>query len=65
MKLYIFDNGDTSVGIMPTSFSIEVPFNQNEVDSETLEWFKDGQLDLYKEFAEGRLIAFYDFENIE
>jgi len=65
MKLYIFDNGDTSVGILPTSFSIDVPFNRNEVDTETLEWFKGGQLDLYKEFAEGRLIAFYDFENID
>jgi len=63
MKLHIIDNGDTSVGIFPSSFSIDVPFNKEEVDDETLTWFKEQQLILYSEFAEGKLFAFYDFEN--
>lgn len=65
MKLHIIDNGDTSVGIMPTLFFIDVPFDKNDVDDETLEWFRNEQLKLYKEFSEGRLYTFYDFENID
>jgi len=63
MILHIIYNGDTSVGIFPSSFSIDVPFNNDDVDEETLKWFKDEQIKLYNEFAEGKLYAFYDYEN--
>ena len=62
-KLTIIDNGDSSVGINPVWFEIDCPFNRNEVDEETLEWFRAEQIKIYKEFCEGSCMASYDFEN--
>ena len=62
MKLIIFDNGDPSNGISETQYEIDVPFNKDDVEYGTLSFFKDSIHNIYKEFAEGRLILLYDFE---
>ena len=67
-KLHIHDAGDPSVGIFPTGWEVDVPIyipNSEELsygDEENLEFFKSKMLEIYKEFAEGRLTAMYDFE---
>jgi len=59
MKLIVTDYGDSSVGISPQSWNVDVPFNKED---ENLEYFRTSILNLYGEFAEGRLSAVYDFE---
>lgn len=68
-KLYIHDTGDPSVGIFPTGWEAEVPIyipdshNMSEEDKESLDFFRNQMLEVYKEFAEGKLWAMYDFES--
>ena len=62
MKLYIRESGDESVGIMPSLFEVECPFNKDEQDHENLEWFKSEILKIYAEFSEVKMTAEYDFE---
>lgn len=59
-KLRIWHNGDISVGDYPESWLIELPFNYNEQDTEALEWFKDKQFLIYKEFSNYKLFAEYE-----
>ena len=63
MKLYIFSNGDPSVGIFPIQFEIECPFNREDLTNEYDEdYFKDSMLKLYQAFVEFKLYARYDYE---
>ena len=39
MKLLITDHGDSSVGLMPTTYEVDVPFEENS-DKEILDMFK-------------------------
>jgi hypothetical protein len=61
--LTIFDNGDMSVGISPQSWSVKCPFFMDE-DKEIQEQFREDILNAYKEFSEGKLNSFFDYENI-
>ena len=62
MNLIITDQGDESVGIFSQTFKIETPFSENEDTREDIEWFRDRLIQAYAEFAQGRLLAMYDFE---
>jgi|APGre2960657404_1045060.scaffolds.fasta_scaffold249435_1 hypothetical protein len=62
MKLYLHDNGDESVGISQTGYSVDVPFNRDDVDFETLVDFKKDIVRAYSYFCEGKIKALYDFE---
>ena len=66
MKLYIHDYVDPSVGSFPATWVIECPFEEpkDESDFEIAEWFKTEQVDIFKEFAEGKIEAYYDYELI-
>jgi len=69
MKLIITDWGDPSVGIWAISYEINCPFEKPDSDVilldddfDDLGWFRQQQIDIYKEYAQGKLTAQYDFE---
>lgn len=62
LKLYIWDEGDPSVGLFSQEWIIDCPFTKDEVDEENLDWFKQQILDSYKEYCQGRCVCMYEFE---
>lgn len=68
MKLILTDKGDPSVGIFETTWEVDVPLQdfkdaKMELDYvQELQFFKESIKKVYEEFAEGRIIAHYDFE---
>lgn len=60
IKLYVTDHGDPSVGINLATWTVEAPANKEE--TQELEWFKGAIIEVYKEAAQGRVTACYDFE---
>ena len=62
LKLYIWDEGDPSVGLFSQEWIIDCPFTKDEVDEENLDWFKKQILDSYKEYCQGRCVCMYEFE---
>ena len=52
--LLVVDEGDASVGVFPSYFSVQCPFLEN-ADAEEKEFFRQGILKVYKEFSEGKL----------
>lgn len=60
MKLIIFDKGDESVGLFPTSYEIDCPFNKDDVEQADLDQFKETMVSIYKEYD--CQLAMYDFE---
>ena len=60
MKLILFDKGDESVGIFPAQYSVDCPFDKDQMDKEELEFFKTCVLGVYMEY--GCHSAMYDFE---
>jgi hypothetical protein len=70
-KLIVTDLGDLSVGIFVCSWSIEIPIyipdtkNISESEKEDLEFFRSKMIETYKEFANGRIVAEFDFEIME
>lgn len=61
MILHIEDKGDPSVGIWPTSWCVQAPFDE-KMDDENKKWFKERIKEIYYEFSEGKLILEYDYE---
>jgi hypothetical protein len=64
MKLHIIDEADLSVGLMPREFTIDCPFEREDVEESQLEAFKLEMLLLYSDHADGRLVAFFDYETV-
>lgn len=62
MKLTIFDKGDESVGLFPTQWEVDCPFDEITAEENDLQFFKERAKDLYSDFAQGKLTAMYDFE---
>jgi hypothetical protein len=65
MKLYLTDLADPSVGMSQRTWEIDCPFDVIEPYPEDIElgdWFKEQMINIYKEFADGKLLAEYDFE---
>lgn len=69
MKLYLCDQGDESVGIFPVTWEVGCPFEKPDLakpftddDIADFEWFRQQQIDIFKEYANGKLTAAYDFE---
>ena len=65
MKLIIHEKGDTSVGYPETYYSVDCPFERNDVCQEDLDDFKRKLLDMYEDYAENYMHAFYDDEKYE
>jgi len=61
MKLTVFDKGDMSVGIFPTNFEIDCPFERCDMEQEHLNEFKEAILKLYTSYDYGNY-ALYDYE---
>lgn len=62
MKLIVTAHGDESVGIWSDDFEIECPFEKEDVESESLEFFRDKIKELYKEFCDMGIRVEYDFD---
>jgi hypothetical protein len=63
MLLYIFNNGDPSVGIFTQQWEVQCPFNKEDLQDENDEdYFKEKILAMYQEFCEFKLYALYDYE---
>lgn len=62
MVLTISSRGDMSVGINPTSYDIDCPFNLEETEQEEIEWFRSKMFEIFKEFDDMVSEAEYDFE---
>lgn len=62
MKLYIREEGDMSVGIFPAVWQVDCPFEVDEQDEATLDWFKSEILKLFLEFQETKISAYYEHE---
>lgn len=65
--LYVTDNGDPSVGILECGWEVQAPFTKKEVkvgavDKESVEFFRNETINIYKEFAQGQVTAIYNFE---
>ena len=65
VKCFVSDMGDPSVGIFPQSWTVECPFYRENTDDDELEYFREEIAKLYSEYAEGRLVVIYDFENTD
>lgn len=62
MKLIITDFGDPSVGIFSATYSVDCPFEVDDTDKESIDFFREAMCITYGEFAQGKLVAEYDFE---
>ena len=62
MKLFIFCNGDESVGLNSSEFSIECPFEQTQVDQQDLKYFRELQENVFGEFLDLKVKGIYDYE---
>lgn len=68
IKLFITDKGDPSVGIFETGWVVEAPVyikdtnNISEDEKEELEFFCEKMIEVYKEFCDGKCIAYYDYQ---
>lgn len=68
MKLIVIDKGDPKVGIHEAQYEIQTPFSNHDsgelytTSKEEIDYFKNEIINLYKSFANGRVIALYDFE---
>lgn len=62
--LIVWDQGDPSVGIYPQAWTVVAPFSRKDAmnDGELREGFRKEIEAVYKEYAEGRVMADYDFE---
>lgn len=60
-KLIVTDHADPSVGLLVRTFSVECPFD-HQSEQEELEFFRNAIIEAYKEFADGKVTAEYDFE---
>lgn len=61
VKALVTDQGDPSVGIFPFYWEVECPFYK-DADDKDKEWFRKAITDVYKEFADGRIVVEYDYE---
>lgn len=60
MKLIIEDLGDPTVGIFSRTFIIECPFEFGNVEIDEMKIFKEDMVEIYKDYADGNIIAQYD-----
>lgn len=61
MKLLITDHADPSVGLMPTTYEVDVPFEKDS-DKEAFDDFKEKMLHAYSMYCFGKMTLLYDFE---
>ena len=62
MKLFIFCNGDESVGLNSSEYLIECPFEQTQVDQQDLDYFKELQENVFGDFLDLKVKGIYDYE---
>lgn len=62
MTLFVTDHGDPSVGRFPQTWEVICPFERDQVEQDSMEFFKAAILAAYAEFTECATSAEYDFE---
>lgn len=65
MKFTVVDLGDPSVGIFSAFYHVEAPFNADDVEPETIEWFRSKLAELYAEFADGKIVVWSEVDKDE
>jgi hypothetical protein len=60
LKLVIIDYGDPSVGMMGNQWEIRCPFSDKDPDDREL--FRKSMIEIYGEYAEGKLSSYYSDE---
>lgn len=58
---YVTDNGDLSVGILAQTWELQCPF-YSDADADEKEHYRNAIADVYKEFAEGKIVVQFDYE---
>ena len=64
MTISVIELGDPSVGLSDVQYKVDCPFNLDDVDKESLEYFRERIKALYREFSDQKVTAIYDFETI-
>lgn len=62
--LFIYDFGDTSVGMFPQEWAIPTPFDLEDADAEERENFRQYMIAYYSEYANGRVTSYFSDERI-
>lgn len=62
MKLFAFIKGDYSVGIPDQQFTIEAPFEREDVEEKDLDDFRTVMEIVYSEYSGEKVGCDYDFE---
>lgn len=61
MNIVVSDQGDESVGLFGSSYTIETPISETD-DIDEIELFREMVIDVYSNFAHGKVTAFYQWE---
>lgn len=64
-KATIIDYADPSVGLMQRDYSVDLPFEFDEIEADEREFFRAKLTELYGEFAEGKIIIHFEDELIK
>jgi len=61
-KAIVIDYADPSVGLMQRDYSVDLPFDLFDGDTDTREFFRTKIAELYGEFAEGKIVVHFQDE---
>ena len=61
-KAIVFDYADPIVGIMQRDYSVDLPFEFDEIESDEREFFRLKLAELYGEFAAGKIMVHFQDE---
>jgi hypothetical protein len=62
MKCIITDYGDSSVGLFPQEYEMDIPFQREDLDNDELEQCRNDIASFYSDYANGRISVLFDFE---
>lgn len=61
-KLFLWNNGDSSVGLQGDHFEVDVPFNVDDCEWDMLEEFRETMCHTYQDYTDNKLFASYTYE---
>jgi hypothetical protein len=61
-KAAVIDYADPSVGLMQRDYSVDLPFEFDQIESDEREFFRLKLAELYGEFAEGKIMVHFEDE---
>jgi len=61
-KATVIDYADPSVGIMQRDYSVDLPFEFDEIENNERDFFRRKLSELYGPFAEGKIVVHFEDE---